>query len=113
MPARGPNGEPWSLARLARALAAIPGLLRIRYTTSHPRDMADDLITAHGEVEALMPYLHLPVQSGSDRMLKAMNRGHTADAYLRLVERIRSGARRHGAIWRLHRRLPWGDRGGV
>ena len=88
----GPDGEAWSLARLARALAAIPGLARLRYTTSHPRDMADDLITAHGEVEALMPYLHLPVQSGSDRVLKAMNRGHTADSYLRLVERIR-GAR--------------------
>ncbi|WP_174300737.1 tRNA (N6-isopentenyl adenosine(37)-C2)-methylthiotransferase MiaB [Caulobacter sp. S45] len=88
----GPNGELWSLARLARTLADIPGLSRIRYTTSHPRDMADDLITAHGEVEALMPYLHLPVQSGSDRLLKAMNRGHTADSYLQLVERIR-GAR--------------------
>ena len=88
----GPDGGTWSLARLARALAAIPGLSRIRYTTSHPRDMADDLISAHGELEALMPYLHLPVQSGSDRMLKAMNRGHTADSYLRLVERIR-GAR--------------------
>ncbi len=88
----GPDGEVWSLARLARALAAISGLSRIRYTTSHPRDMADDLITAHGEVEALMPYLHLPVQSGSDRVLRAMNRGHTADSYLKLVDRIR-GAR--------------------
>ena len=86
----GPDGEVWSLARLARALADIEGLSRIRYTTSHPRDMAQDLIDAHGEVEALMPYLHLPVQSGSDRVLKAMNRGHTADAYLRLVERIRA-----------------------
>ena len=86
----GPDGEPWSLARLARALAAITGLARLRYTTSHPRDMAQDLIDAHGEVEALMPYLHLPVQSGSDRVLKAMNRGHTAEAYLRLVERIRA-----------------------
>ena len=86
----GPDGEPWSLARLARALAAIPGLSRLRYTTSHPRDMAEDLIAAHGEVEALMPYLHLPVQSGSDRVLKAMNRGHTAESYLRLLERIRS-----------------------
>ena len=86
----GPNGEVWSLARLAHALAKIEGLDRIRYTTSHPRDMAEDLIAAHSEVEALMPYLHLPVQSGSDRMLKAMNRGHTADAYLHLVERIRA-----------------------
>ncbi len=88
----GPDGGTWSLAQLARALAEIEGLSRIRYTTSHPRDMADDLIAAHGEVEALMPYLHLPVQSGSDRVLKAMNRGHTAASYLRLVERIR-GAR--------------------
>ena len=86
----GPDGEVWSLARLARALAGIEGLGRIRYTTSHPRDMADDLIAAHGEVEALMPYLHLPVQSGSDRVLKAMNRGHDTDSYLRLVERIRA-----------------------
>ncbi len=86
----GPDGETWSLARLARALAEIPGLSRLRYTTSHPRDMADDLIAAHSEVEALMPYLHLPVQSGSDRVLKAMNRGHTADSYLALVDRIRA-----------------------
>jgi tRNA-2-methylthio-N6-dimethylallyladenosine synthase len=78
------------LAGLVRELANIPGLDRIRYTTSHPRDMDDALIAAHGEVEALMPYLHLPVQSGSDRVLKAMNRAHTADAYLRLVERIRA-----------------------
>ena len=85
----GPDGDLWSLARLARALAAIEGLSRLRYTTSHPRDMGEDLIAAHGELEALMPYLHLPVQSGSDRVLKAMNRGHTADGYLRLVERIR------------------------
>jgi tRNA-2-methylthio-N6-dimethylallyladenosine synthase len=68
----------------------VPGLARIRYTTSHPRDMDDALIAAHGEVEALMPYLHLPVQSGSDRVLKAMNRRHTAADYLRLVERIRA-----------------------
>jgi tRNA-2-methylthio-N6-dimethylallyladenosine synthase len=78
------------LAGLARRLAAIPGLDRIRYTTSHPRDMADDLIAAHAEVDALMPYLHLPVQSGSDRILKAMNRAHTADSYLRLIEKIRA-----------------------
>ncbi|MDB5449021.1 MAG: tRNA ((37)-C2)-methylthiotransferase MiaB, partial [Phenylobacterium sp.] len=78
------------LAGLARRLAKIPGLDRIRYTTSHPRDMDDALIAAHAEVEALMPYLHLPVQSGSDRILKAMNRAHTADSYLRLVEKIRA-----------------------
>ncbi|HEX8233748.1 MAG TPA: tRNA (N6-isopentenyl adenosine(37)-C2)-methylthiotransferase MiaB [Caulobacteraceae bacterium] len=78
------------LAGLIRRLATIPGLDRIRYTTSHPRDMDDALIAAHGEVEALMPYLHLPVQAGSDRILRAMNRGHTAEHYLRLVERIRA-----------------------
>jgi tRNA-2-methylthio-N6-dimethylallyladenosine synthase len=78
------------LAGLVRGLARIHGLDRIRYTTSHPRDMDDALIAAHGEVEALMPYLHLPVQAGSDRVLKAMNRGHTADSYVRLVERIRA-----------------------
>jgi tRNA-2-methylthio-N6-dimethylallyladenosine synthase len=78
------------LAGLVRKLAAIPGLDRIRYTTSHPRDMDDALIAAHGEIEALMPYLHLPVQTGSDRVLRAMNRAHTADSYLGLVERIRA-----------------------
>ncbi len=78
------------LAALVRRLATIPGLDRIRYTTSHPADMDEALIAAHAEVEALMPYLHLPVQSGSDRILKAMNRGHAAEAYLRLVERIRA-----------------------
>jgi tRNA-2-methylthio-N6-dimethylallyladenosine synthase len=86
----GADGADWSLARLIRDLAAIDGLERIRFTTSHPNDMSDDLIAAHGEVGKLMPYLHLPVQSGSDRILKAMNRRHTAEAYLRLVERIRS-----------------------
>ena len=84
------GGAAWTLARLVRHLATIPGLDRIRYTTSHPRDMGDDLIAAHGEVEALMPYLHLPVQSGSDRVLKAMNRAHTAESYLRLMERVRA-----------------------
>ena len=86
----GPDGENWSLAKLARRLAQIEGLDRIRYTTSHPRDMQDDLIQAHAELDALMPYLHLPVQAGSNRVLKAMNRAHTADSYLRLVERIRA-----------------------
>jgi tRNA-2-methylthio-N6-dimethylallyladenosine synthase len=80
----------WGLARLIRTLAEIPGLDRIRYTTSHPNDMEDDLIAAHGDLPQLMPYLHLPVQSGSDRILKAMNRKHGRDAYLRLVERIRA-----------------------
>jgi tRNA-2-methylthio-N6-dimethylallyladenosine synthase len=84
------DGESGGLAALARRLARIEGLDRIRYATSHPRDMDDALIAAHGELEALMPYLHLPVQSGSDRILKAMNRGHGAEHYLRLVERIRA-----------------------
>ena len=86
----GPAGAPGTQARLARALAEIEGLDRIRYTTSHPNDMSDDLIAAHGELDALMPYLHLPVQAGSDRILRAMNRKHTAESYLRLIERIRA-----------------------
>ncbi|EFG9153007.1 radical SAM protein, partial [Escherichia coli] len=71
-------------------LAEIPGIARLRYTTSHPRDMDDALIAAHRDLPSLMPYLHLPVQSGSDRILKAMNRKHTGADYLRLVERIRA-----------------------
>ncbi len=86
----GEEGADWTLSRLVRALAKIDGLDRIRYTTSHPNDMDDDLVAAHGEVPELMPYLHLPVQSGSDRILKAMNRKHTAEQYLRLIERIRA-----------------------
>jgi tRNA-2-methylthio-N6-dimethylallyladenosine synthase len=86
----GPDFGDWSLSRLVRGLAEIEGLSRIRYTTSHPNDMTDDLIAAHGEVAKLMPYLHLPVQAGSDRVLKAMNRRHTADSYLRVIERIRA-----------------------
>jgi tRNA-2-methylthio-N6-dimethylallyladenosine synthase len=84
------NAYAGGLAPLIRRLARIPGLARIRYTTSHPRDMDDDLIAAHAEIAELAPYLHLPVQAGSDRVLKAMNRGHSAQAYLRLVERIRA-----------------------
>ncbi|WP_268810792.1 tRNA (N6-isopentenyl adenosine(37)-C2)-methylthiotransferase MiaB [Tistlia consotensis] len=80
----------WGLARLIAALAEIEGLERIRYTTSHPRDMDDELIAAHRDVPALMPYLHLPVQAGSDRVLAAMNRKHSADDYRRLVERLRA-----------------------
>ncbi|CUH08736.1 (Dimethylallyl)adenosine tRNA methylthiotransferase MiaB [Jannaschia seosinensis] len=86
----GPDGATWSLARLVRRLAEIEGLARIRYTTSHPNDMDDDLIAAHGDCAKLMPYLHLPVQSGSDRILKAMNRKHGAAQYLDLVERLRA-----------------------
>ena len=85
-----PDGGIWSLARLLTALAAIPRLLRLRYTTSHPRDMGDDLIAAHGDLPALMPFLHLPVQSGSDRVLAAMNRGHDRAFYLALVARLRA-----------------------
>ncbi len=85
----GPKGEEWGLAALLYRLAEIPGLARLRYTTSHPRDMDDRLIEAHRELRALMPYLHLPVQAGSDRILKAMNRRHTGEEYLRLIERIR------------------------
>ncbi len=86
----GPDGATWGLGRLIRELAEIDGLERIRYTTSHPRDMAEDLIRAHAEVPQLMPYLHLPVQAGSDRILAAMNRKHTADDYRRLVDRLRT-----------------------
>lgn len=84
----GPDGEVWDLARLAYALAAIPGLNRIRYATSHPRDMDDALIAAHRDLPELMPYLHLPVQSGSDKILRAMNRGHTADDYREIVRKL-------------------------
>ncbi|MBA4086248.1 MAG: tRNA (N6-isopentenyl adenosine(37)-C2)-methylthiotransferase MiaB [Novosphingobium sp.] len=84
------KGRSIGLDGLARALAADPDLKRIRYTTSHPNDMTDGLIAAHGELEKLMPFLHLPVQAGSDRVLKAMNRSHTADSYLKLLDRIRA-----------------------
>ena len=84
------HGHEGGLAGLIRELAGIDGLERIRFTTSHPNDMDDALIAAHGEVEKLMPYLHLPVQSGSDRILKRMNRKHTAEQYIRLIERIRA-----------------------
>jgi tRNA-2-methylthio-N6-dimethylallyladenosine synthase len=84
------DGSTWSLARLIRALAEIDGVARLRYTTSHPRDMDDDLIRAHGEVPQLMPYLHLPVQSGSDRILEAMNRRHGRDLFLGIVDRLRA-----------------------
>ena len=90
----GQNVNAWTddkrgLAGLIRELAKIDGLERIRYTTSHPADMTDALIAAHGEVDKLMPYLHLPVQSGSNRILKAMNRSHTAETYLAILERMR------------------------
>ena len=85
-----PDGGSWGLARLAYALAEIPGLERIRYTTSHPRDVDDALIQAHGDLPQLMPFLHLPVQSGSDRILEAMNRKHTAAHYRSLIDRFRA-----------------------
>jgi len=83
-------GRPSSLARLLARLAEVPGIARLRYMTSHPRDMADDLIAAHRDLPALMPYLHLPAQSGSDRILAAMNRRHTRADYLKLIERLRA-----------------------
>ena len=91
----GQNVNAWreddrGLHDLIVALDRIPGLARIRYTTSHPNDMSDGLIAAHGDVESLMPFLHLPVQAGSDRVLKAMNRSHTRDSYLRLLDRVRA-----------------------
>ena len=86
----GADGESWNLARLLHALARVEGLKRLRYTTSHPSDMSRDLIAAHGEIEMLMPYLHLPVQSGSDAVLEAMNRRHTASDYRRVVDAVRA-----------------------
>lgn len=83
-------GGPVTLAGLIAQLSRIDGIERLRYTTSHPRDMTDELIAAHGENPKLMPYLHLPAQAGSDRVLKAMNRGHTADSYVRLIGKIRA-----------------------
>lgn len=85
----GPDGAVWGLARLMRRVAEVPGIARIRYTTSHPRDMDDDLIAGHRDLPQAMPFLHLPVQAGSDRILAAMNRKHTGDEYRRLIERIR------------------------
>jgi tRNA-2-methylthio-N6-dimethylallyladenosine synthase len=86
----GPDGKSWTLGHLLEALSAVAGLQRLRYTTSHPRDMDDALIAAHATNSKLMPYLHLPVQSGSDRILKAMNRRHTAAQYVDIVRRIRA-----------------------
>lgn len=88
----GPGGKTWGLGRLLRRLSEIEGLDRFRYTTSHPRDMDDELIEAHRDLKSLMPYLHLPVQSGSDKILKSMNRKHTRDEYFRLIDRIRAAA---------------------
>ncbi len=100
----GPDGRTWSLARLLERLAAA-GIDRLRYTTSHPRDMGDDLIAAHRDLPALMPQLHLPIQSGSDRILAAMNRRHTRADYLALVERLFAAPAGFGVHVGFHRRL--------
>jgi tRNA-2-methylthio-N6-dimethylallyladenosine synthase len=86
----GPDGKSWGLGKLLERLARIPGIARLRYSTSHPRDVDDSLIAAHRDLDALMPFVHLPVQSGSDRILAAMNRKHTADDYRRVIDRFRS-----------------------
>jgi tRNA-2-methylthio-N6-dimethylallyladenosine synthase len=86
----GPDGEIATLAGLITHLSRIDGIERLRFTTSHPRDMSDDLIEAHAENPKLMPYLHLPIQAGSDRVLKEMNRGHRVEEYLKLIARIRA-----------------------
>lgn len=86
----GPDGRVWTLAQLMHRIAEVPGIARIRYTTSHPRDMDDELIAAHRDLPQVMPFLHLPVQAGSDRILAAMNRKHTGDEYRRLIDRIRA-----------------------
>src|SRR2546423_7035062 len=86
----GPGDGAWTLGRLLHRVAEVPGIARVRYTTSHPRDVDDSLIAAHRDLPQLMPYLHLPVQSGSDRVLAAMNRRHRRRDYLRILERMRS-----------------------
>jgi tRNA-2-methylthio-N6-dimethylallyladenosine synthase len=86
----GPNGRIWSLGTLLRRLADIPGIVRLRYSTSHPRDVDETLIEAHRDLATLMPFVHLPVQSGSDRILAVMNRKHTADDYRRAIDRFRA-----------------------
>jgi tRNA-2-methylthio-N6-dimethylallyladenosine synthase len=87
---KGPDGRPWRLGRLLERLAKIPGIARLRYMTSHPCDVDDSLIAAHRDIDHVMPHLHLPVQSGSDRILAAMNRRHTRADYLRAIERLRT-----------------------
>lgn len=86
----GPDGATWTLGRLLERIAAVPGIARIRYTTSHPRDVDDDLIAVHRDLPQLAPQLHLPVQSGSDRILASMNRQHTRADYLRIIDRLRA-----------------------
>ena len=86
----GPDGQPWPLGKLLHRLAEISGIVRLRYSTSHPLDVEDSLIEAHRDLDALMPFVHLPVQSGSDRILAAMNRKHTAGDYRRVIDRFRA-----------------------
>src|SRR3954470_2643661 len=93
----GRDGTDWPLGRLLRHLAKVPGIVRLRYSTSHPRDVDDELIEAHRDLPELMPFVHLPVQSGSDRILSAMNRRHTSDDYRRVIDRFR-GARENIAF---------------
>ena len=109
--ARRPDGGTWGLGRLLRELAELPGLLRLRYTTSHPRDMDDELIAAHRDLPTLMPFLHLPVQSGSDRVLAAMNRRHTRGRLPAPGRAAARGAAGPRAVVRLHRRPSRRDRG--
>ena len=109
----GPDGRAWTLGRLLHRVAEVPGIARLRYTTSHPGDVDDDLIAVHRDLPQLAPQLHLPVQSGSDRILAAMNRRHTRADYLRVIERLRAGAAGPRALLRFHRRLPGRDRGRV
>ena len=99
----GPDGRTWSLGELLHRLAGVPGIARLRYSTSHPRDVDDSLIAAHRDLPALMPFVHLPVQSGSDRILAAMNRKHTALDY----RRSSTGSGRYGKILHFHRILSW------
>lgn len=87
----GPDGKIWSLARLIEEMAKLDGVERIRYTTSHPRDMERDLLDAHRDIPQLMPYMHLPIQSGSNKILKAMNRKHETDMYRETIEYLRQG----------------------
>ncbi len=102
----GPDGKAWSLAKLLHRIAEIPGVKRLRYTTSHPNDMDDDLMNAHRDLEALMPFVHLPVQSGSDRILDAMNRKHTACGLPPRHRQIPKSSPRHRLFLRFHRRVP-------
>src|SRR4029077_18877025 len=86
----GPDGKSWPLGKLLEHLSQIPGIARLRYSTSHPRDVDHSLIAAHRDLPARMPFVHLPVQSGSDRILAAMNRKHTADDYREVIDRFRA-----------------------